>query len=85
MDPKEQAIQRLTTASLKKFSQQAKRITQDLGSDAYQLISLNINNGYNKPRPTMMRAYAAMEADVAMTPPQIKAGTANITVTVNAT
>jgi predicted secreted protein len=73
----------LIADAIKLFQQRARKITQHLGRNSYQLVSMDVRTGGVPIRPVAMRAAQMMES--AVTAPVLEPGTQTITVNINGT
>ncbi len=82
---RENIEQKLTTEALQKFSRQAERISKDLNSSSYKIVSVNINsNRQPGPRPMMAMSRMVSAAD-SITPPAIEAGSQTVKINISGT
>ncbi len=74
----------LIARALAAFRQRAELVTRELGRSGYRLVRVDVDTGGAPPPRPMLRAAAAMAAE-AVAPPQVEAGTRELTVRVSGT
>jgi len=80
---RQKAEQRLSIDALDQFKERAMLIQKTMGASGYQVVSINVDTGSNRPlmRPMMMRAEMAMASDSGG--PSIEGGDSTINVNVS--
>lgn len=72
----------LIQEAIKRFTQRAQLIANSMGKSNFKLVDMSVNtNEYQSPMPMMMRGKMSFAAD--MNAPAVKAGTQQMTVSIN--
>jgi predicted secreted protein len=73
----------LTGTALQRFTERAAEIARALGRSGFQIVRLNIDDGRHGPAPVMRGMMMEAQADMAVAPARIEAGTQTMTVSVS--